>query len=717
MSGQRRGEKRGSGPAPNRLIGEKSPYLLQHAHNPVDWRPWGEEAFALARAEDKPVFLSVGYSTCHWCHVMARESFEDAHIARLLNRHFICVKVDREERPDVDRVYMTFVQATTGSGGWPMSVWLTPDLKAFYGGTYFPPEERWGRVGFGTVLRRIAEAWRDRREELAASGDDILRQLREATAPSAARSGAAPGATQLDAGYRNLKAAYDPDHGGFGGAPKFPTPSMLTFLFHYAARTGSDDARQMALFTLRRMAAGGIHDHLGGGFHRYSVDASWHVPHFEKMLYDQAQLACAYLDALQITGEAAFGDTARGILDYVLRDLTGEEGQFFSAEDADSPLPDNPRAHAEGAFYLWSHAEVVEALGREAADVFGYAYGVKEGGNAPDDPQGEFRGRNILIVRHTLEETARHAGRPADEVRALLVSARATLFARREQRPRPQRDHKALTAWNGLMISAFARGAQVLDDPRYAAAASAAARFLRARLYDPGAGTLLRRHCAGESGIDGYVDDYAFLIQGLIDLYETVFDTGLLDWAVALQSKQDERFRDPAAGGYYSTAENAPDILLRMKETHDGAEPSPNAVSALNLLRLGEMLDSGALRGRAAETIAACGPRLREASASMPMMLAAVDFSCAAHRQVVVAGRDGADDTRALLRAVHATYVPNKILLLADGAGGQEWLARHAAFIGAVRPQGDRATAYLCADHVCGPPVQDAAELRKRLQS
>jgi len=439
----------------NHLVQEKSPYLLQHARNPVAWYPWGEEAFAKARRENKPIFLSVGYSTCHWCHVMERESFEHVGIARVLNDHFVCIKVDREERPDVDRVYMTFVQATTGGGGWPMSVWLTPDLKPFIGGTYYPPEDYGGRPGFRSILLRIAEAWKKEHDAIVGSADDVIRQLQQYTTM---RSGheAELGRSLLDAGYQQIKSSYDPRYGGFGGALKFPRPVTLNFMLRYYAHTGARDALEMSLFTLRKMAEGGMHDHLGGGFHRYSVDDQWHVPHFEKMLYDQAQLACSYLEAWQITGDGFYAGVARDVLDYVRQEMTGDEGQFYSAEDADSE-------GVEGKFYVWEEAEIIAALGLETAEIFNYHYGVEPQGNAPSDPHAMFHHQNILIVRHTPAETAARFAIPVNDLRALLDGARNRLRQVRAQRPRPFRDDKTLTAWNGLMISAFARAAQVLS--------------------------------------------------------------------------------------------------------------------------------------------------------------------------------------------------------------------------------------------------------------
>ena len=694
----------------NRLIHEKSPYLLQHAHNPVDWYPWGEAAFEKARRENKPIFLSVGYSTCHWCHVMERESFENEEIAALLNKHFVSIKVDREERPDVDRVYMTYVQASTGGGGWPMSVWMTPDLKPFMGGTYFPPDDRWGRPGFKNVLLRIAEAWEDDRDRIIASSEAVLEHLRQATSVTDETAGEME-RSLLDRTYEQIKALYDPQQGGFGGAPKFPRPSAPNFMLRYYARTGVEDARDMTLFTLRKMAQGGMHDHLGGGFHRYSVDARWHVPHFEKMLYDQGQLVCTYLDAYQITRDPFFADVARDILDYVRRDMTGEDAQFYSAEDADSPRPENPEEHAEGAFYVWEDTEIARILGAESAEVFGFVYGVEPGGNVRDDPQGEFRSGNVLIVSHTLDEAATHFGKSEDEIQALLTQARQRLFDVRAGRPRPPLDDKTITAWNGLMISGFARAYQVLENERDLSAAKGAADFILTHLYDEKRGALLRRYRKGEAAIDGYLDDYAFLIQGLLDLYEACFDVAYLTWAITLQKRQDALFWDDQAGGYFSTSGRDDTILLRMKESYDGAEPSPNSVGVLNLLRLAQMTDDNEFRHKAEATLAAFSSTVKRAPHAMPQMMAAFDFHLTKAMQIIIAGTPGAPDTRAMLSVIHAHFIPNKILLLADGAVGQAELAAGLPFVRDLVPLEGKATAYVCENYACKLPSSDVKTL------
>ena len=704
-------------PAPrftNRLAKEKSPYLLQHAHNPVDWFPWGAEAFEKARKEDKPIFLSIGYSTCHWCHVMERESFESEELAKFLNEHFVSIKVDREERPDVDRVYMTFVQATTGGGGWPMSVWLTPDLKPFVGGTYFPPDDRYGRPGFVSVLKKLADAWKHDRQKIVDQGNEIVAALREHTAPGAKKSGEL-GADILKSALDQFVRTFDQEQGGWGGAPKFPRPVTMNFLFRAHARGLGEAALEMNLLTLQKMAAGGMHDHLGGGFHRYSVDGQWHVPHFEKMLYDQAQLACSYLDAFQIKHDPLFKKTARDILDYVRRDMTDPQGGFYSAEDADSLEKPDAKKKLEGAFYVWTKKEIAGLLGDDA-QIFDRFYGVEETGNAPggSDPQGEFEGKNILIQRHSVGEVAKIYKKQPAEVEKILADARRKLFEVRAKRPRPHLDDKIITAWNGLMISAFARAAQVLDDPAYLDAATRAAKFVQTHLTRDGA--LIRSYRQGPSDVPGFADDYAFLIQGLLDLYEASADIAWLKWAAELQAKQDALFADKEHGGYFSVTDKDPHILLRMKEDYDGAEPSPNSIAALNLLRLAEMTGSEPWKKEAARTIAVFGEQVAKSPTAMPQMLVALDFSLAKPKQIVIAGKPGADDTRALLREVHAHFIPNKIVLFADGGDGQHWLGKKLDFIKTAKPLDGKATAYVCEDFVCQAPVNDVKKLRELLE-
>jgi hypothetical protein len=736
----------------NQLAHEKSPYLLQHAHNPVDWYPWGEEAFAKARHENKPIFLSVGYSTCHWCHVMAHESFENEEVAAIMNREFVNIKVDREERPDVDRVYMTFVQATTGGGGWPMSVWLTPDLKPFVGGTYFPPADRYGQPGFKKVLERIATAWKENHDKIVEQGGQIVAALRDSQ--STAKTEGQVDAEILGTAYQQLDRSYDPKEGGFGNAPKFPRPVTLNFLARFYARDPKRDSRkqalEMALFTLRKMAAGGMHDHIGGGFHRYSVDRYWHVPHFEKMLYDQAQLAVAYLDAFQITRDKQYEAVVRDILDYVARDMTSKQGGFFSAEDADSPVvagigDPGHRKTAEGAFYVWTKKEIDDALGA-AAEIFNFHYGVQPHGNAPEgsDPHDEFRGENILIQRHTIAETAerfRNTGilsasrtdssrgepvgpadvSPADQkaedvVRELLKQSRQKLFAIRAKRPRPHLDDKVIAAWNGLMISAYARGAQVLGEPRYLEIATRAATFLRANLYDSSGKILYRNYREGRSDIGGFADDYAFVIQGLLDLYEASFDVEWLKFAMQLQETQDRWFFDEKNGGYFSTSGKDESVFLRMKDDNDGAEPAASSVAALNLLRLSQFRDDKQMADRARKTIDAFATTLSHFPSAMPQMLVALDYSLSKPRQIVIAGNRDAPETRALLKEAHRHFLPKTILLLADGTEGQKYLGEKNEAIRAMSAVDGKPAAYVCENFTCKAPVTDPKGLAELLK-
>ena len=761
---------------PNRLATEKSPYLRQHADNPVDWLPWGETAFTKARMGQKPIFLSIGYSTCHWCHVMAHESFESVAVAEVLNRDFVPVKVDREERPDVDRVYMAYIQATTGQGGWPMSVWLTPELKPFFGGTYFPPADRGGRPGFVTVLDTIARHWRDDRPKLLAGADEVVaalqryateggpREVKEDHAPLHEAAGEA-----FEKAFQYFSEAFDPAHGGFGGAPKFPRPSTLNLMFRIAALQGpgselGKQAVQLATFTLQKMAEGGLHDHVGGGFHRYSVDEEWFVPHFEKMLYDQAQLAVSYLEAKQATGREVFAWLARDIFDYVRRDLTSPGGGFFSAEDADSEIaqeggrvvPKEPRLerlggsaggfglpqgeHAEGAFYVWTPEELAQVLGGDAA-FFCAHYGVRAGGNVANDPQGEFTGKNILMQRRSLTVTAAEFGLGIEAASEKLLSCLARVRAARALRPRPHLDDKVITAWNGLMISAFAKGAQVLgseaarpEDSPYLKTATRAAEFIRRELYDEATGTLYRSWREGRSDIAAFAEDYAALIQGLLDLYEAGFEIRWLQWAEQLQAQLDARFWDAAAGGYFNSRADDASIVVRLKEDYDGAEPSPNSLAALNLLRLERMAGDGAgrtvpselrdgssgglvlpYRERALRTIAALRRQWSGVPHALPQMLCAVELALEAPRSVVLAGDPASVDFKALAAVLHAQLGPRRAILAADGGAGQNWLAVRMPYLAEMKPLGGRAAAYVCEEFACLAPVNEPVDLRRGL--
>jgi uncharacterized protein len=720
----------------NRLAAEQSPYLLQHAHNPVDWFPWGDEAFATARRANKPIFLSIGYSTCHWCHVMERESFEDADVADVLNEHFVSIKVDREERPDVDHVYMTFVQATTGGGGWPMSVWLTPDLKPFFGGTYFPPTSQWGRPAFRDVLLQIARAWREQHANVVHSASEIVDRLAVMTRGQSDRRKA--DATALATIAQQFQQSFDSRRGGFGDAPKFPRPSELLFLLREHVRTGDDLSLRMVTETLRAMALGGMRDHIGGGFHRYSVDGAWRVPHFEKMLYDQAQLVLAYLEAAQATGDPFFAQVAQDTLQYVRREMSDPAGGFYSAEDADSVPPEHasdPHAHkSEGAFYIWSVDEVRQILGSDST-LFEGRYGMLPNGNAPFDPQNEFGQKNLLHTAQSIADLSRASGLEPLAVAQILMKARQTLFDVRRQRPRPHLDDKVLTAWNGLMIAAFARAARVLADGallagdgterdagqrptsaeatvgRHLETATKAASFLRQSMWQPDRQILLRRYRAGHTAIEAYAEDYAFLIWGLLELFQLSGDVDWLSWARELQRRQDELFWDEVDGGWFSTTGNDPSVLLRAKEDHDGAEPSPTSVSALNLLTLAHLTGESEYSDRATRAIESFAGRLIEQGRAVPLMGAALSAAVSGGEQIIVLGSRNASDTSALWRAVQRRYRPFAVAVIVDPRD-QDRVAAHMPWVASMTAVDGRATAYVCRDFVCSQPTTSAEALQ-----
>jgi len=708
----------------NRLAAEQSPYLLQHANNPVDWYAWGDEAFARARTEDRPIFLSIGYSTCHWCHVMEHESFENAEVAARLNADFVSIKVDREERPDVDRVYMTFVQATTGAGGWPMSVWLTPDLKPFYGGTYFPPTARWQRPGFLEILGEIARVWREDRPRVLSSAAGLTEQLLGMGRNDA--PGTIPGPEALERTVQQFRQSYDARAGGFGQAPKFPRPSELLFLLREHARTGDVAARDMVLHTLRAMALGGMRDHVGGGFHRYSVDGEWRVPHFEKMLYDQAQIVLAYLEAAQASGDAFFGEVAADTLAYVEREMTDASGAFHSAEDADSIPPEQagePSAQKmEGSFYLWTAGEIDALLGPDAA-AFRVRYGIEPDGNAPFDPQGEFVGKNLLYVAQPIDAVAARTGRPAEAVTVILEAARLKAFGARLARPRPHLDDKVLTAWNGLMIAAFARAARVLrltslgGGPSVArrclASARRAASFLRSTMWNAEARVLRRRYRAGHAAIDGYAEDYACTIFGVLELLQADGDPAWLEWARELQSAQDARFWDETGGGWFSTTGTDPSVLMRLKEDYDGAEPAVSSVSVLNLLTFSHLDPSADADERVRRTLALFAARLEAHGRVVPMMAAALSSWHAGMSQVVITGDPGNPVAAALLDTVAARFLPFTLVLPVD-ATDADALARALPFTAAMQG-GVAPAAYVCRDFTCERPVTTAEALAEAL--
>ena len=676
----------------NRLGREKSPYLLQHAHNPVDWHPWGEEAFARAKAESKPVFLSIGYSTCHWCHVMEREVFEDAATGAYLKEHFISIKVDREERPDVDRIYMSFVQITTGSGGWPLNVFLTPELKPFYGGTYFPPEPRHGRPSFRQLLERIVELWGQRRAELVESAEELTGRLRAMAQQDPGNSFPA-GLRELEGAGQTFLGDFDPVHGGFGGAPKFPRPSQPLFLLRYAHRFGDATARDAVVMTCDRMAAGGMYDQLGDGFARYSVDERWLVPHFEKMLYDNAQLLQLYLDVHVLTGDVRHADVARGIARYVLRDMMSPEGGFYSAEDADSE-------GQEGKFYCWTRAELSAALTPGELEAFARHYGITEEGNFVDHSHPEpLRGLNVLsIVEPDL--SGEHA--------VLLANACEKLMDLRARRVRPHRDDKVLVSWNGMMLGALARAGVILDEPACLAAANRNADFIQARMWDPATGTLFHRWREGERDTVQLLDAYANLLAGLTDLYEATLDPRRLAFAVAVAESMIRRFHDGEAGGFWQTTAEATHLLVRSKEDYDGAEPSGNSVAALALLRLAAICDRKDWRDAAERTVRLFAQKLHQMPQAVPHLLLSLDFLQQEPKRVVLVGDWTCGSTASLLRAVHGVFEPNRVVL--GNHGPVE------AFAKTLPVNEEYTRAFCCSGTACEEPTRDRKRVRAFLE-
>jgi len=684
----------------NRLAGETSPYLLQHAHNPVDWYPWGEEALERARAEDRPILLSIGYSACHWCHVMERECFEDEAIARLMNENYVNVKVDREERPDLDQIYMNAVQMMTRHGGWPLTVFLTPDLVPFYGGTYFPPEDRHGMPGFPRVLLGVADAYRTRPEEVRQSAGEILSELRRMG--DAAESNEPLTAGLLDDARREVARGYDAAHGGFGSAPKFPSSMSLEFLLRAHRRTGDARALSMVTHTCRRMAEGGMYDQLGGGFHRYSTDARWLVPHFEKMLYDNALLSRLYVHAYQATGEPFFRRVAEETFDYVLREMTSPAGGFYSTQDADSE-------GVEGKFFVWSAAEVSGLLGAEDARLFAAYYDVTAGGN--------FEGQNVLHVEATEQEVADREGVSVERLREALARGRSLLFAEREKRIKPGRDEKVIAAWNGMMLESLAEASAALGRPDYLSAAEANARFAAETLAS-GRGPLAHSHKDGRAGAHGFLDDYACVASGLLTLFEVGGDLRWLEESRRLANAMIEEFWDEEGGGFFYTGRSGEQLIVRNKDFLDNAMPSGNSVAAELLLRLSVLLGEESYRRRATSVLRL----VRESAARYPSAfgyaLGAADFYLSTPKEIVVVepggagsagGRGSAAGPGELLGVVWSRYLPNKVLVRASE--DDERAAGLVPLLQGRRAEGGRATAYVCENYVCLRPVKTAEEL------
>ena len=680
----------------NRLAGESSPYLLQHAHNPVDWYPWGEEALARSREEDRPIFLSIGYSACHWCHVMERESFENEEIARVMNENFVNIKVDREERPDLDQIYMNAVQMMTRQGGWPLTVFLTPDLIPFYGGTYFPPEDRYQMPGFPRILAAVSEAYRARPEEVRQSAWEILSELRRM---SVAQESSENISTQLlDNAYRNLARTYDPRNGGFGSAPKFPSSMNLEFLLRTYKRTGEARALEMATHTCRRMAEGGMYDQLGGGFHRYSTDARWLVPHFEKMLYDNALLTRLYLHAYQATGDAFFRRIAEETLGYVKREMTDESGAFYSTQDADSE-------GVEGKFFVWDKEEVENLLGPEDARLFSAYYDVTVDGN--------FEERNILNVERPLDEVVREQNVPAEKLHEVIERGRGILFTERERRIKPGRDEKVITAWNGLMLEAFAEAAAVLGREDYRETAERNAEFILQSLMKDG--LLLHVYKDGSAKHVGFLDDYAYVASALVTLYETTGSLRWLEEARRLADKMVEEFWDEEGGGFFYNGRSGEKLIVRNKDYFDNATPSGNSVAAECLLRLSVLTGDEGYSRKAVNVLRLVRDAVERYPSAFGYALGAMDFYLSTPKEVVIVStaHGSGDDARSLAREVWTRHLPNKVLVQASEAD-----ARAAELIPLLRERtavGGRATAYVCEHYACRQPVSTPEELAMQL--
>ena len=689
----------------NRLILETSPYLMQHAHNPVDWRPWGDEAFEEAKRLGRPVLLSVGYSTCHWCHMMEQESFEDEEIARFLNEHFITIKVDREERPDVDSLYLSAVQALTGGGGWPLNVWLTSAREPFYGGTYFPARDgdRGASTGFLTLLRKIDASYRRPGTSLGQSARKLTLALHSAlSSPSA---GDLPGPATLRKAMESYQRAFDSEEGGLRGASKFPATLPVRFLLRFHRRSGDAQSLRMATLTLEKMAAGGIHDQVGGGFHRYSTDARWRVPHFEKMLYDNALLSLAYLEGYQVTGRQDFARVARETLRYLQRDMMSPEGAFYAATDADSN--DSQGRPAEGWFFTWTPGDLRTVLGETRARLALACFGVTTGGNF-------LGGRSILYREKPPEEAARELGLSPAQARASLDACRDDLYRERLRRSAPHRDEKIVTAWNGLAVSAFARASLALGDPTYARQANRTADFLlkRALLGD----RLRRSVVAGVARQDGFLSDYAFLEAGLLDLYEATGNPERLSQALSLDSLLEKRFEDTQGGGFFLTAEDGEKLLVREKPSEDGAEPSGNSVAVMNLLRLHELTTQQRFRERAERGLKSFGAILAENPTALSEMLLAVDFHDDAPREIVLVAPHRKEEVVPFLERLRRVYLPNKVLVVSTEGKELSAQADQIPLLSGKQALQGKTTAYVCENRVCRLPTTSPAEFERQIR-
>jgi len=694
----------------NKLIEETSPYLLQHAHNPVDWYPWGEKALAKAKKENKPIFLSIGYAACHWCHVMERESFENKEIADILNAHFVSIKVDREEHPDLDDIYMTAVAALSGSGGWPMTVFLTPELKPFYGGTYFPPEDKWGRVGFKNLILRLRDFWQDSQSRTKLYHDaETLSQIVEQRTAISLRvdEKAQAGESLLLHARGELEASFDDEWGGFSSAPKFPPSNAVMFLLRDYYHTGNERSLEMATFTLDKMQEGGIYDHLGGGFHRYAVDPQWLVPHFEKMLYDNALLAVVYMEAFQVTGIKKYARTAREILGYGITTMTDASGYLYSTEDADTK-------GKEGLFYLWKRDELDGILSRKEAAIFSRFYNVKKAGNFPSREEYH-KGFNILHIRKDEVTLAEELGITDQQMEKILGDIKEKLFDVRSKRTRPGLDDKAIASWNALMISAFARGFQVFGDKRYLDSAEKAANFLMSEMRTED-GRLLRTHRKGVSKFDAYLEDYAYTVRAFIDLYESGFDERWLSGAHTLTEEMISQFWDENSASLFNTSRYHEGLIVRTKSSNDSAIPSPVGVAVASFLRLGKLLDKQDYLEKAQRILKANLPYMEKAPQGYLTLLLNVDFSVHPPKEIAIAGHTDTEDTRSLINAVHSRFLPNRVIALLDPSRkNAAELARKIPLLAGRELIGGKAAAYVCENFTCRLPVTTPEELARQL--
>ena len=681
----------------NHLANQASPYLFQHADNPVDWYPWSQEAFARARREDKPIFLSIGYSTCHWCHVMAHESFEDDEVARLLNEVFVCIKLDREERPDIDGVYMDVCQMLTGSGGWPLTIMMTPDKKPFFAATYIPKNNRFGRMGLLELIPRVKQLWSHEREQLNHTAAEITTALQKNAQITS--GGEKLEISVLDQAYQELSRRFDRDYGGFAPAPKFPTPHNLTFLLRYWHRTGEPQALEMVEKTLQAMRRGGIYDHIGFGFHRYSTDHKWLVPHFEKMLYDQALISLAYVQTYQATGKAEYAQTVREIFKYVLRDMTDSEGGFYSAEDADSE-------GVEGKFYLWTEDEIKKALPVHEADLVIKLFDISDEGNFTDEASGDKTGSNIMHLSEPIEQVAAELKISESKLLTRWQKARQKLFSVRENRIRPYKDDKILTDWNGLIIAALAQAGRILPEPVYAQAAQKAADFILDTLIDS-QGHLLHRYRQGRTSIRAHLNDYAFFIWGLLELYETTFEVRFLEKALNFSKDMCDLFGDEKTGGFFFTAGDSEELLVRRKEIYDGAVPSGNSIALLNLFRIGRITGNDNWQSKAESLAQHFAPRVRKTPSAYTQLLQSIDFNLGPAYEVVIAGNLRTDETKTMLEALWSKFLPGKIVLHRPDVSSQPDITKIAPYTKNQPPHPNQTTAYICRNYSCLQPTTD----------